>query len=38
MKKILPFLKYERKNFLELNKLIEVQKKLKKSFDKRSLT
>jgi len=35
-KKILPFIKYERKNFLELEKLIEIQKKMKKSFDKRS--
>jgi hypothetical protein len=38
MKKVLPFLKYERKNFLELQHLINIEKRMKKSYDKRSLT
>jgi hypothetical protein len=38
IKKILPFIKYEKKNLLELCQLTELEKKMKKSYDKRCLT
>lgn len=34
----MPYLKYERNNFMELQKLIDAQKKLQRSYDKRSLS